>query len=199
MRIHPLMADSTFYRSNNYLVLGEMNNLKNVNTLIDAGGNEAFVDQLNEVYTGIGKKKVEQIIITHSHFDHVSALPRLNDLYSPQVYAFSPYFKDSTKLNNGQLIKAGDGYLEVLHINVHSQDSICLYSQSEKILFSGDTIMNVKNTNGSYHKSFVDFLERIMTLKLNAIYPGHGPMIIDNIEEMLQLTLNNVKNSTIFE
>ncbi|MCD6455862.1 MAG: hypothetical protein J7K81_03615 [Methanophagales archaeon] len=64
MKIINLTAHSRIYTCNVYLVLGDHNALADVNTLIDAGRDPEAISNLKEASTGVGKKRVEQVIIS---------------------------------------------------------------------------------------------------------------------------------------
>ena len=70
MKIINLTENSTVYTSNVYLVLGSWNSLSDVNTLFDVGRDPNILEILNNTSTGFGKKRVEQVVLTHSHYDH---------------------------------------------------------------------------------------------------------------------------------
>ena len=77
------------YTSNVYLVTGTNNTLSDVNTLIDVGRDPMVLEVLPNEYTGVGKRAVEQVIITHNHYDHTSMLKPIVERYHPRVCAFS--------------------------------------------------------------------------------------------------------------
>lgn len=122
---------------------------------------------------GYASKEIEScfehldfILLTHSHWDHLLALPTLkNDfpsakvcvyqdgLYSPRAQiemmdSMSPYlsqrFASKVKdlpepdiiLEDGSMIE----HLRVIHTPGHSKGSVCFYWEEENILFSGDTL-----------------------------------------------------------
>ena len=76
MKILNLAAKNGVYSCNVYLVLGSWNTLRDVNTLVDVGRDPSFFERLDQASTGVGKKRVEQVILTHSHYDHAANLPR---------------------------------------------------------------------------------------------------------------------------
>ena len=86
------------------------------------------------------------MILTHSHYDHISILSQICELFSPSVYAFSDFFyKDVVKLGDRQKIAIGDRCFEVLHTPSHSNDSICLFCESDGVLFVGDVQFDLKD------------------------------------------------------
>lgn len=120
-------------------MLGSWNRLKDINTLIDTGTDGSITEQIEKINTGIGKVAVDQVVLTHNHFDHSGRLSAIVKKFSPKVYAFSPGPYVTNLLREGQLIKIADQDFRVIHCPIHSEDSICFYCEAEGVLFSGDT------------------------------------------------------------
>ncbi len=192
-----LFHNEETYSCNAYLVLGDWNAISDTNTLIDVGTDDYIMSRIPYTSTGVGKKPVEQVILTHNHFDHAGGLKYVIEKYRPEVCAFSKFEGVTRVLNDGEYIKIGDHAFEVLSITAHSNDSICLYCSDEKVLFAGDTPLNIKSPGGSYPLSFVASLERIVSLDIKTIYSGHDAPVTENANAMIKNTLMNVKKSLI--
>lgn len=101
------------------------------------------------------------VVLTHSHADHSDAAPLLG------VEAAVPQ---------------GDvGPFRVIPTPGHSADSVCLLW--ERVLFSGDTVLGAGSVfiapgEGSL-SAYLQSLERLLSLDLEAICPGHGPVVDD--------------------
>jgi len=195
VKIIPLAINPAVYSSNAYLVLGSWNTLDDINTLVDTGNDPSIIEQIQCLNTGVGKKPVEQIILTHGHFDHKGLLGKFIELYSPVVYSFAPLNDRGRKVRDGQLLHVGDRYFEVLHTPGHSHDSICLYCAEDKVLFSGDTPLQIRSPGGSYIASFIEALKKISTLRIDVIYSGHDAPMKERPEEIIRETLANVRKS----
>ena len=185
------------YTSNVYLVLGTWSALEDINTLVDTGTDDSLLAEIEKIYTGVGKKHIERVILTHGHFDHAGGLSAIVQWYKPEVYAFSDINMRDKPLRDGQMIRMGDRDFEVIHAPVHSNDSICLYSSIECVLFSGDTPLNIRTPGGSYNKVFVNLLERLSCLEIAVLYSGHDLPMTGNVNGMIIDTLSNVKKSRI--
>ncbi len=192
-----LFHNNETYSCNAYLALGEWNAISDVNTLIDTGTDDYILSRLPFVSTGVGKRPVEQVVLTHNHFDHAGGLKHIIEKYRPEVCAFSKSDGVTRILADGEYIKIGDQAFEVMSVTAHSNDSICLYCSDNGILFAGDTPFNIKSPGGSYPRSFVDFLERIVSFDIKVIYSGHDDPVTHNAAAMIKNTLVNVKKSLI--
>jgi glyoxylase-like metal-dependent hydrolase (beta-lactamase superfamily II) len=197
MKIMLLNKEDHVYSSNAYLALGSWNRLEDVNTLIDAGSDESILKEIEEVHTGVGKKRVEQVILTHNHFDHTGNLRIIKERYQPKVYAFNDGDCVDEVLRNRQTMRIGDRNFEVIHTPIHSSDSICLYCEKEGVLFSGDTPLRIINNGGAYPKAVVTILESLKKLDIRTVYSGHDKPSGKGIREMLETTLGNVRTSRL--
>jgi glyoxylase-like metal-dependent hydrolase (beta-lactamase superfamily II) len=177
MKIFSLNDNSKIYTSNVFLVLGEWNAINDVNTLIDVGCDHSIIPKIDIINTGLGKKKIDQVIITHSHSDHSGLLPVIKEVYKPVVYAFNPHLPGVDRiLHDGEFIKIGEKQFEVYHITAHSFDSICLYNEEDKILFAGDTTFPIEFENKKLEEENKQVLARLCNKKVSKIYYGHGAM-----------------------
>jgi glyoxylase-like metal-dependent hydrolase (beta-lactamase superfamily II) len=198
MKVISLNTDPLIYSSNSYLVLGTWNKLSDVNTLIDTGTDGFIINEIERINTGVGKKPLDRVILTHSHFDHIGAVAELKSRYGVEVLAFNKFNGVDRILEDGELLRCGDGYLEVIHTPGHSSDSICLYCKQEKILFSGDTAIRIYPSDYSYTADFIRSIERLSMLQLDTIYPGHGNPMTENPEKILCESLFNIRYATKF-
>lgn len=199
MKVVCLKQHPTLYSCSSYLILGDWNRIQDVNTLIDPGVDGFVLEEIAGLSTGIGKKAVDQMILTHGHFDHHAGAKFVKDKYSCRTYGFSPRDSADETLKHGQMIRCGDQYLEVFHTPGHSYDSICLYCKKQEILFSGDTPLFIKTIGGSYTEEFVKSLEEIASLRISVVYPGHGLPVRNKVGEKLSDTLRNLYQSQIID
>jgi len=186
------------YTSNVYLVTGTNNTLSDVNTLIDVGRDPRILEVLPNESTGVGKRAVEQVIITHNHYDHTSMLKPIIERYHPRVCAFSSHLNDvDIILRDEDVILAGDRNFEVIHIPGHSSDSICLICKEDGALFAGDTQVIIRFAGDTYTTTFLMALERICRKNIRTIYFGHGPPKTEGCNQALAESLLHVRESTI--
>ena len=194
MRVTNLTENSGVYTSNVYLVRGTWNTMDDVNTLVDVGRDVRVIQALHEAATGVGKKILEQVVLTHSHYDHCEMLPDIMSEFSPEVYAASSSLKLVDKiLKNHQMIRIGDMDFEVIMCDAHSSDSVCLYSAESGVLFSGDTPLVIQNPGTEYTMEFLNILKQLVGRGITTIYPGHGAPIVGNCNELLRTTIKVLK------
>jgi glyoxylase-like metal-dependent hydrolase (beta-lactamase superfamily II) len=186
LRIQLLRTSGRIYSSNVYLILGDWKGLGDPNTLVDVGADPAVLDRLEELDTGLGKPKIERVVLTHSHSDHVALLP--------EVHAFSPYLDGVDHvLAPGEHLRLGDRDFEVIHTPGHSTDSICLFNEAEGVLFAGDSPVLTRSTDGGHEAGFVNALREICQRDVREIYFGHGAPVVEGVRSLLLDSLANVR------
>lgn len=197
MKVTILKRDPNVYSAFSYFVQGDWNALSDVNTLIDVGVDSFIINELESLYTGVGKRRVEQVILTHEHFDHAGGLKYIVEKYHPKVIAGKALPLVDIVAYNGMPIKIGDRDAVIYLTPGHSNDSLCVYCESEQVIFSGDTPLVIRSPGGSYLYEYVKVLEHFATLNIKTIYSGHDDPITENASEIIKNTLKNVKNSHI--
>jgi glyoxylase-like metal-dependent hydrolase (beta-lactamase superfamily II) len=194
MRITNLIVGkSPVYTSNAYLILGDWSVISDVNTLIDTGSDPGILERIASAPTGVGKRSVEQVLLTHGHSDHSALLPILREKYQPVVYAYSAFTYADVVVKDGQVLQCGDRYFEVIHTPGHSNDSICLYCTTDGVLFVGDTSVVIRTIDGTYEDAYVAALERLCRLDVHTIYSGHDAPLLSGAKAVLQASLRNVR------
>lgn len=132
-------------------------------------GNEALVidpgDDYPKIKKEIGNKKILGAIITHSHIDHIGAAS-----YFDKVY-------DYNNLEEG-VHKLGSFEFEVIYTPGHRFDSITIYFENEKVMFTGDFLfygtIGRTDLEGSNPKEMKKSIAKIKKYPDCKIYPGHG-------------------------
>jgi glyoxylase-like metal-dependent hydrolase (beta-lactamase superfamily II) len=175
MRIINLTEDSKLYTSNVFLVLGEWNTTEDLTTLIDVGYDLQIIKIIEKMNMGLGKKKIDQVILTHSHSDHCAILPEIKNAFNPKIYAFNSYLKGVDQiLKDGDFLRIGELQFEVFHITAHSYDSICLYCEETGVLFAGDTNFPIEFENPVLKDENSFPLAGLSGKNIKKVYPGHG-------------------------
>lgn len=127
---------------------------------------------------------VGAILLTHRHIDHAPGAARLADASGAPVRAFRPEGAEQP-LGDGELVEVGSVRLRALHTPGHSADHLCFVSESEREVFSGDTVLaqgtSVVDPPDGDMAAYVRSLRALRDLEPSAIYPGHGPPILTPI------------------
>lgn len=148
----------------------------------------------------LGDKKVVGIILTHCHSDHIGAVNELVEAYGCWVACGArdvdgvadvhrsgfdeegiDYTVDQVDraLEEGDVVTWGGDSLTVLHTPGHTPGSICLRSEDQMVLFSGDMLFQgaigstafVLGNDADMVRSCARLTELDPALR---VYPGHG-------------------------
>jgi len=184
MKITNLSDHAKLFTSNVFLCEGN-----NEVVFIDCGSDPIIVEHAPD--------KIDKIIITHTHWDHIVNLPLLQQKGNPEVYAFDQEKTDADHtLKEGDIVEICGLHFEVIHTPGHINDAICLYNKEQKILFSGDTVFpdggfgRTDLEEGDQSK-MVQSLKRIATLDVQELYAGHEPITTKNVNNQIAHSLQN--------
>ena len=124
--------------------------------------------------------KLDYILNTHHHYDHIGGNIELKKLYNAKVIGFVgdkhriPGI-DITLEDNVKWI-FGESSVKILHIPGHTLGHICFFFENEKIAFTGDTLFSLgcgRIFEGD-HKQMLTSLNKMKKLPKNTkIYCGH--------------------------
>ncbi|MDD3341253.1 MAG: MBL fold metallo-hydrolase [Bacilli bacterium] len=141
--------------------------------LIEKEGHLLIVDPGDEavrIKEQIGNRKVEAILITHHHFDHIGALEELRTFYDVPVYSNDNLEEKEYKI--------GSFTFTVIDTKGHTDDCITFYFKEEKVMFVGDFLFkgtigrcDLENSSISDMKKSI---EKIKEYPDVIVYPGHG-------------------------
>jgi glyoxylase-like metal-dependent hydrolase (beta-lactamase superfamily II) len=166
--------------------------------LIDTGCDSRILTALRNIASETGRQPVSEVILTHSHYDHIRTLREIQAIWPVRTYAFSAYIDGVDQVvKGGEQISVIGFTFGMIHIPGHSTDSLCIYCPEEEILFSGDTPLVIWGTEGTYELPFVRAFESLVKLKISTIYPGHGEPITGDCNRILDLSLRNLRKSRL--
>ncbi|MFW9799149.1 MAG: MBL fold metallo-hydrolase [Candidatus Thorarchaeota archaeon] len=193
---------------------------------IDAGEKQLLIDTGTGIYSenlnrdlekvGSSLQSITDIILTHSHIDHIGGVAPIIHLGSPTLHLHKtegdminsgdmlltlsntfgvelPRMKVEGLLEEGDVVSFGDVDFKVYSTPGHSIGSICLHIEERGILITGDTMFS----GGSFGRvdfptgspgQLVESLRRITELEFEIALPGHMNAIIGNAKRSAQMS-----------
>ena len=164
--------------------------------IIDPGAEpERIIDKVKEI--GVS---VKAILLTHGHFDHISAVNELKREFGVDVYVGQedadlmadmelnvsymfgmPYAARADKiLRDGDVLEIAGFSIKVLFTPGHTKGGICFYLEKENVAFSGDTIFQQSVGRTDFPTGSARVLSESIKNKLFILpedlqlFPGHG-------------------------
>ena len=148
--------------------------------VIDPGPDEA--SHLDAI-AGCGGDRIRWIVVTHTHPDHSPGAKGLQERTGAPILGFDARdeFEPDEPIGEGFTIEATEFDLRAVHTPGHASNHLCYLLDQERLLFSGDHVMQgstvvISPPDGDM-AVYLDSLRRLLTLRLRAIAPGHGHVI----------------------
>jgi len=204
------------YDSNIYIIIGR------IPTIIDTGTGFYSESILQTINKRIALPKIQQILLTHEHYDHVGGVQdivqatgnaakiyahkdvvsKLRDgksTFAEMLGGVMPCIEVDVPLTEKTELIVGDEPFQVLVTPGHSIGSVCFYNEKNGVLFSGDTVFS-HGGFGRYDFPGGNFdllhnsLERLACLDVERLYPGHGPFIEASGKDHVLSALSNIRS-----
>ena len=151
------------------------------------------------------KLKLNYILNTHHHFDHIGGNVELKKIYNAKVLGFEgdkhriPGIDITVK--DKEIWNFGSSTVKIFHIPGHTLGHICFFFEKEKIVFTGDTLFSLgcgRIFEGD-HKQMLNSLNKIKKLPQDTqIYCGHE-YTYKNAEFCMKYDSNNIDLKKKFE
>ncbi len=143
------------------------------------------------ILAAVAGRRVQAIVCTHAHDDHVRVAPELADRTGAPIWLHPsdepvwllthPDRRWDHDLTDGQEFAVGPVTLQVLHTPGHAPGAVCLYAPALGCVFTGDTLFN--GGPGATGRSFSNraVIEESIRTRLFAlpgdtvVHTGHGP------------------------
>jgi len=177
--------------TDNYAYIIEDNNSKTTG-VIDPSESQPIISFLKRKNI-----KLNYILNTHHHFDHIGGNVELKKIYNAKIIGFEgdkhriPGIDITLKDNEN--FNFGNSTIKVFHIPGHTLGHVCFFFEKEKIAFTGDTLFSLgcgRIFEGD-HKQMFSSLNKIKKLpKDTKIYCGHE-YTYKNAEFCMKHDINN--------
>jgi hydroxyacylglutathione hydrolase len=204
MAVH--MLPGAGYDCNIFIVTG------NHPVVVDAGTGERHARTVERITKVVGDRRVQAIVLTHRHFDHVGGAAALSVALDAPVYAHEedagPLQQGSAKgteaimfsqrmdkvdvrpLKGGETFSTGEHDLRVVHTPGHTTGGISLYDKEKRILISGDTVfaggVGRWDLATGDREELVVSIRSLLALAPVDLYPGHGPAAIGDASQQIE-------------
>ena len=165
--------------------------------IIDPAADAACIEAMIARY----KLRPVAVLLTHGHFDHLSAADAVRKRYGIKVYAGNeersvmnsssynlslPFTGEGMTLEADEYFKPGEeldfaGFrIGTIPVPGHTIGSVCYYFEEQKVLFSGDTLFAGSVGRSDFPTGNAGQLIRAIKSELMSlpddvkVYPGHG-------------------------
>jgi len=156
------------------------------------------VDAIQELADG----PIKWILVTHTHPDHSPAAALLAEAtgaeqigwIAPQGRHQDQTFKPDHIIGDGNTFETGEFSLRAIHTPGHASNHLCYLHTGLRWLFTGDHIINgstvvIDPPDGSMG-DYLRSLERLRSMSIDAILPGHGE-VIEQPQEAVEWLINH--------
>jgi glyoxylase-like metal-dependent hydrolase (beta-lactamase superfamily II) len=197
-------VERRWLNANHFVFNGKEKVLIDTGYISDFKDTKALIQDL-----GIDPRNVGLIISTHSHCDHIGGNKAVQDLSGCKIATHkvdkffvdskddwatwrryydqeAEFFRVNLSLEEGDHVSLDGLKLEVIHTPGHGAGMIAFYSPEEKFLISSDAlwdgdlgVLTIRVEGSMAPLLALDSLEKLSQLKVDRIYPGHGPPITE--------------------
>ena len=149
--------------------------------------------------------RLRWILSTHTHVDHSPGSRALKaatgaevlGMHAPDDPRHDTAFAPDRVLKHGDVLDGGDFTLRAVHTPGHASNHLCYLLEQEKLLFTGDHIMQgstvVIGPPDGDMVAYLASLDALLGLDLARIAPGHGHPIETPHEEVRRLIAHRLK------
>jgi glyoxylase-like metal-dependent hydrolase (beta-lactamase superfamily II) len=194
MDVHNVTADAETFTCNAYLALGD------TPTLVDAGAMPGVVD----VVRG-HTDRLDRVVLTHQHGDHVAELGAVLDAFDPELYAYGDHSRRTHALEDGDTVRIGDEDCEAVYSPGHADDHLAFVGTES--IFSGDVVVHDDGAfdYGSFGRTDMAgqsrerLIESIRTIlerlpeTVDRMYAGHGSTFEGDVRDVIETALGRAE------
>jgi glyoxylase-like metal-dependent hydrolase (beta-lactamase superfamily II) len=150
--------------------------------------------------------RLKWILCTHTHLDHSPGARALKAATGAQVLGYGEVPRDGRQdeafapdraLRDGDTLDGGEFRLRAVHTPGHASNHLCYLLVGARWLFTGDHVLQgstvvISPPDGDMI-DYLGSLERLLTLDLAALAPGHGNLIDKPHDEVRKLIAHRLK------
>ena len=149
------------------------------------------IDAHVEALLALAGQRLRWILCTHTHLDHSPAVAALKAATGATVIGMPPpphsnqdqTFRPDRVFAHGDRVQVGGITLRAVHTPGHASNHLCWYLEEERLLFTGDHIMQgstvvISPPDGDM-SAYLASLESLLSLDIEAMAPGHGYLMVD--------------------
>ena len=145
--------------------------------------------------------KVQNILLTHAHIDHVLGLQKVYDQYQVPVlihpleqemldrnpmdanrfgFFFKPFVGKISYIKENEMVTLGNNEFKIIHVPGHSPGSVAFYNEAQKFMISGDVLFegSIGRTDlykGNHDQLITNIKTKLLVLhEETKVYNGHG-------------------------
>ena len=185
------------FSENTYVVYNDHKNA----FIIDPGNFSTEETMVLQNFIEENGLKIQNILLTHAHIDHVLGLQTVYNLYNVPVllhetekeildrnpmdanrfgFFFKPFEGEIQFLKENEVLKLDEDEFKILHVPGHSPGHIAFHNEAQKFVVSGDVLFegSIGRTD-LYKGNHEQLLESIRTKLFildgdTKVYNGHG-------------------------
>lgn len=185
------------FSENTYVVYNDHKNA----FIIDPGNFSTEETRLLQNFIEENDLKIQNILLTHAHIDHVLGLQTVYNLYNVPVllhetekeildrnpmdanrfgFFFKPFEGEIQFLKENEVLKLDEDEFKIVHVPGHSPGHIAFNNEAQKFVVSGDVLFegSIGRTD-LYKGNHAQLLESIRTKLFildgdTKVYNGHG-------------------------
>ncbi|WP_338515987.1 hydroxyacylglutathione hydrolase [Candidatus Legionella polyplacis] len=143
--------------------------------------------------------KINVILITHSHIDHIFGIQKII-YYYPDALVFGPKDKKLSIVNyivmEGDVLNVFDWKFYVIETPGHTATHVSYYEYNQRWLFCGDTLFSggcgrVYNDNKSYSELYFSLMKLMLLPENTKVFCAHE-YTLNNLRFALTVESNNI-------